>query len=156
MFRWLADGGGCGEVVVAAAEGVADGCRGRRRKRGRRASPGASGRQPFCGTATSSGSLLFPPSPSPPPPSHSPSRSPSGLGTSLHALIVSVLLVLPIPPPLEVVRVVLLFLIPRLFTFHVLYLSPHPNALSRCSIPGILLCPRIFKKSIFDDRSHRS
>lgn len=29
-------------------------------ERGRRASPAASGRQPFCGTATSSGSLLFP------------------------------------------------------------------------------------------------
>jgi len=95
VFRWLAVGGGRGEVVVAAAEGVADGCGGRRRKRGRRASPAASGRQPFCGTATSSGSLLFPPSRAPSP---SPSRSPSDLGTSLHALIAPVFLVLPVSP----------------------------------------------------------
>lgn len=41
MFRWLADGGGRGEVVVAA-EGVADARGGRRRMRGRRASPAGS------------------------------------------------------------------------------------------------------------------
>lgn len=65
--------------------GCADGCGGCRRKRGRRASPAASGRQPFCGTATSSGSLLFPPSPAP-------SHPPSGPSVSLHALVVSVAL----------------------------------------------------------------
>lgn len=71
--------------------GCADGCGGCRRRRGRRASPAASGRQPFCGTATSSGSLLFPPLPSPPP-SPAPSHPPSDPSVSLHALVVSVAL----------------------------------------------------------------
>lgn len=85
-FRRLADGDGCRRGGSSCrGRGCADGCGGCRRERGRRASPAASGRQPFCGTATSSGSLLFPPSPAP-------SHPPSGPGVSLHALVVSVAL----------------------------------------------------------------
>lgn len=81
--------------VVVAAEGVADARGGRRRKRGRRASPAASGRQPFCGTATSSGSLLFPPPPSSSPPSFFSSFSFSVSVRLCTSLIVSYFLVLP-------------------------------------------------------------
>lgn len=57
-----AGGGGSCKRGMMVAEDDGEGMVGRQGERGRRL---ASGRQPFCGTATS-GSLLFPPPPPPP------------------------------------------------------------------------------------------
>lgn len=76
-------------VVVAAARGMmvaeddGEGMVGQQGERGRRL---ASGRQPFCGTATS-GSLLFPPPlPPPPPPPPRPTLPTPVAATSLLRL----------------------------------------------------------------------
>lgn len=83
-WRWQWRGGSCKRGCDGCAEGV-----GARGEGGRRL---ASGRQPFCSTATSSGSLLFPPPPpSPSLPSSSP-HPPSNVGTSLRVLVVSFVL----------------------------------------------------------------
>lgn len=117
-WPWRGSGGGGGGCCCCCRRGCRWSCGGRRQHgRGRRASPAASGRQPFCGTATSSGSLLF----SPPLPSLS--HPPSGSNASLRPLVIVVppaffrftlqgvapssMLFSPFPPPVHVFRFVL-------------------------------------------------
>lgn len=80
-------GGGSCKRGMMVAEDDGEGMVGRQGERGRRL---ASGRQPFCGTATS-GSLLFPPPPplpppSPPPPPPPPLPTPAAAAASLLRL----------------------------------------------------------------------
>lgn len=81
----VGSGGSCKRGMMVA-EDDGEGMVGRQGERGRRL---ASGRQPFCGTATS-GSLLFPPPPlpppSPPPPPPPPLPTPAAAAASLLRL----------------------------------------------------------------------